>query len=98
MVILPKPLSFEWDRNNQDKIWQKHNVNWDEAEEVFFDQRKKLYLDPKHSRNELRQIIVGMTKRKRLLFIAFAVRKERIRIISARDLNKREEGLYEKTT
>ena len=98
MVILPKPLSFEWDRNNQDKIWQKHNVNWDEAEEVFFDQRKKLYLDPTHSRNELRQIIVGMTKRKRLLFIAFAVRKERIRIISARDLNKREEGLYEKTT
>jgi hypothetical protein len=98
MIIIPKPLSFEWDNGNQDKSWQKHQVSIVEAEEAFFDQNKKLYPDPIHSGKESRKILIGKTQKNRVLFIVFTIRKEKVRIISARDLNKREKGLYEKTT
>ncbi len=97
MTSIPEPLEFEWDGANQDKNWQKHKVNHSEAEEVFFDDRKKLYPDPIHSKNESRKIIIGKTKKDRVLFIVFTIRRQKVRVISARDLNKREEGLYEKT-
>lgn len=97
MKIIPEPLIFEWDEGNQGKNWQKHHVGISEAEEVFFDEHKKLYPDPIHSGKEKRKIIIGKTKKDRVLFLIFTIRKQKVRIISARDLNKREEGLYEKT-
>lgn len=98
MHNFPQPLEFEWDEGNQAKNKEKHDVSATEAEEVFFDEFKKLYPDPLHSAKEVRRILIGKTKRNRVLFIVFTVRKKKIRVISARDLNKREEGLYEKTT
>lgn len=97
MIILPEPLEFEWDEGNQDKNWETHQVNLTEAEEVFFDEHKKLYPDPTHSTKESRKIIIGKTKASRILFIVFTIRKQKIRVISSRDLNKREGELYEKT-
>ena len=99
MIIINQPIEFNWDKNNTDKNWIKHRVSNEEAEEVFFDDKKQLFLDPTHSSQENRYIIVGKTRKKRLLFIAFTLRKNKVRIISARDLNKRKERqLYEKTT
>jgi uncharacterized DUF497 family protein len=96
-VNYKKPVKFVWDRGNKDKSWLRHRVANNEAEEVFFDPNKQEYPDPRHSGKEIRKIIVGKTKKERLLFVAFTFRGEAIRIISARDLNKgKEVRLYEK--
>lgn len=98
VMIIPDPVAFEWDNGNEQKNWEKHKVSTIEAEEVFFDERKKLYPDPTHSKKEPRKIIIGATKKNRALFIVFTIRRKKVRIISARDLNTRERGLYEKAT
>ncbi|OGG17318.1 hypothetical protein A3D78_06295 [Candidatus Gottesmanbacteria bacterium RIFCSPHIGHO2_02_FULL_39_14] len=90
---------FDWDEGNIAKNLKLHKVTTKEAEEVFFDDKKREYPDPTHSEKEARKIIVGITKKGRILFIVFTIRRNRIRIISARDLNKRREAdLYEKAT
>lgn len=91
-----KITEFDWDRGNTNKNWKKHQVKDQECEEVFFDSKKKLLNDIIHSIKEKRYILLGQTKLKRLLFIVFIVRKNKIRIISARDINKKEKYLYEK--
>ncbi|MCO6452032.1 MAG: BrnT family toxin [Caldilineales bacterium] len=97
MIRLPEPIAFEWDDGNRDKSWDKHGVSSSEAEEVFFDPHKRQFPDPKHSQGERRGILVGKTRQGRLLFVVYTIRSKRIRIISARDLNKsREVDLYEK--
>lgn len=90
-------VEFEWDKGNIDKN-KKHKVEDRKVEEVFFDDRKVVLKDTLHSGFEKRFIILGLTKKARLLYIVFTIRKERIRIISARNAIKREVHLYEKTT
>lgn len=97
MTIDPDALEFEWDRGNRDKN-KKHRVNDLESEEVFFDEDKRILRDKLHSGNEERLILIGRTKRARLLYVVFTKRGKRIRIISARDINKKEAYLYEKTS
>jgi hypothetical protein len=94
--LLERCEGFEWDEGNREKNQSKHGVSTSEAEEVFFDPHNQTYPDPTHSRSESRHILIGKTKNDRLLFIVYVVRNRRIRIISARDLNKRKEAkLYE---
>lgn len=90
MITLPKPLIFAWDKGNNEKNWKKHKVNNSEAEEVFFDAKKRAYKDIRHSIKEERYLMLGKTKKGRALFIVFTVRGRTIRIISARDVNKKE--------
>ena len=98
MKTLPKPLKFVWDPGNSSKNERKHRVSDQEAEEPFFDTKRKIFTDRVHSGKEERFRIVGKTKNQRVLFIVFTMRKGCIRIISARDINKKEVYLYEKTT
>jgi len=98
MPIYPFPAIFEWDKGNIDKNLIKHQVSDTECEEIFFDAEKKIKKDPLHSKKEKRYILLGKTKEQRLLFIVFTIRRQKIRIISARDINKKEAKLYEKTT
>ena len=95
MQIIKQSLEFEWDEGNRGKNFQKHKVSDGECEEAFFDPNKKAYKDAIHSGKEKRYIILGATKADRVLFVIFTIRKGRIRIISARDLNKKELYLYE---
>lgn len=95
MITLDKPLAFDWDPGNTDKN-RKHGVIDKEAEEPFFDTKKKTFPDRLHSGTEERFRIIGKTRKGRLLFIAFTIRKGIIRIISARDANTKEVPLYEK--
>jgi len=96
MIRLPEPLTFAWDDGNQGKNALKHQVSNAEAEEAFFDPDKRSYPDPGHSHSEIRRILVGKTGRGRILLIVYTIRQDRIRVISARDLNKkREVDLYE---
>jgi len=98
MQIVRNALAFEWDRGNKGKNFKKHKVTDEECEEVFFDPTKKILRDLLHSNREERFIILGKTKRDRLLFVAFTIRREKVRVISARDINNREKHLYEEKT
>ena len=87
--------SFGWDRWNKDKNWIKHSVSYRECEEVFFNEPRVIYKDVKHSKFEYRFGILGETDNKRLLHIIFTVRENKIRVISARDQNRKESKYYE---
>lgn len=94
MILISKPIQFQWDTGNTEKNVEKHQVNNGECEEVFFDRHKKILKDVLHSGIEPRYIIFGKTKKGRKLFLVFTIRKLQVRVISARDLNKKEVKLY----
>lgn len=96
MRVIGKVFEFEWDRGNTDKNLKRHKVDNREAEEIFFDKKRFVFKDKLHSLGEERIRIIGKTKKKRLLFVVFTKRGKKIRIISARDINKKEVHLYEK--
>ena len=97
VVKLPSILSFEWDKGNEQKNWLKHKVTGEEAEEAFDDENKLLFEDVKHSTfQEKRFILFGKTQEDRRLVIAFTLRNEKVRIISARPMNRKEAIVYEK--
>lgn len=95
MKVFKLPQEFDWDAGNRGKNLKSHSVSDKECEEVFFDLDKKILKDVLHSGVEPRYILLGATKAQRILFLAFAIRKKKVRVISARDLNKREQHLYE---
>jgi len=97
MIVWNEPLEFQWDSGNSHKN-EKHKVINVEIEEAFNDRDKVMSPDVKHSNSEQRYILLGQTKKKRLLYAVFTVRKGIIRVISARDINKKEVSLYEKAT
>lgn len=94
MQIISDIQGFEWDSGNRDKNWKSHKVTWWECEEVFFNIPLYVLPDIGHSDKEERHFAFGHTNDARLLLIIFTIRKSRIRIISARDLNKRERKFY----
>lgn len=96
MKIFRGHLEFEWDNGNSGKNFKSHSVFDEECEEVFFDPEKRIAKDVFHSGAEARYILLGATNKHRLLFLVFTIRKGRLRIISARDINKKERHLYEK--
>lgn len=69
-------------------------VSIEEAEEVFEDFFKYRYPDVSHSVTELREVVLGQTYKGRLLFVVFTIRQGKIRVISARDADKKERRLY----
>lgn len=95
--ILQNCAGFEWDRWNLDKNWYKHKVSHLECEQVFFNCPLLLYEDIKHSENEIRIYVLGKTDWERKLFLVFTIRNDLIRVISARDMNKKEQAIYEKS-
>lgn len=95
MKVIKEAFEFEWDKGNTDKNL-KHNVEDKEAEEVFLDENRYILKDKIHSEDEERFRILGKTQKSRLLFIVFTIRRKKIRIISARDINRKEVSLYEK--
>lgn len=97
MKVDKNAFEFEWDKGNSEKN-SKHKVSNNESEEVFFDENKVILKDKIHSKNEERFIILGRTKKARLLYLVFTKRKKKIRIISARDINRKEKYLYEEIT
>ena len=98
MIDLSKLTGFEWDKGNLDKSYKKHSVTQGEAEELFIDPDVLLLDDAKHSQKEERSIAIGKTTNRKIPFTVYTVRKDKIRIISARTANKKERRRYEKTT
>ena len=94
--ILPEPISFDWDKGNINKNLKKHNVTNQEAEETFSNEPFIVSEDIKHSQKEKRFQALGKTNKAKLLFISFTVRNDKVRIISARNMSKKERREYEK--
>ena len=95
-VHIPKPIEFEWDSHNQEKNWLKHKVNYLECEHAFRNTPQCIYKDKIHSLSEPRYTLLSFTDKKRYLFISFTIRAKKVRVISARDQDKKERSLYEK--
>ena len=86
---------FEWDEANIKKNWLKHKVSPPECEQIFFNQPLVIADDAGHSQKENRNYALGQTDTKKPLFVAFTVRRNLIRVISARDMNRKERRVYE---
>ena len=89
-------FEFEWDEGNVEKNWEKHKVFFKEAEEVFFNEPFDIRADEKHSEIEDRFVILGVTDGGRMLSVVFTLRKNKIRVISARVQDRKERKIYEK--
>lgn len=94
MKTLKGLVEFEWDKGNVDKN-KKHGVENKESEEIFLDEERFIFKDRVHSNKEERFRILGKTKEGRVLFLVFTIRGKKVRIISARDVNKKERRFYE---
>jgi uncharacterized protein len=98
MIDLSTITGFDWDDGNARKN-EKHDVSMAEAEQVFFNDPLLLLEDAKHSQRENRNHALGKTDKGRLLHLTFTLRHngEKIRVISARDMHKKERKIYEQT-
>jgi len=94
--ILENCQGFQWDKGNSLKNWLKHGIAQREAEEVFFNEPLLFFEDEKHSEQEDRVLAFGRTNREKFLVVAFTIRQNLIRIISARHMHRKERGAYEK--
>ena len=88
-------LRFEWDRRKAAINEAKHGVAFQEALTVFSDPLARIFDDPDHSHTEAREIIIGHSKKQRLLIICFAEQGAAVRIISARKATRPERKGYE---
>ncbi len=95
MIDFGQITGFDWDDGNRQKNWDRHQVSTGECEEVFFNLPLLLQDDSGHSQSEPRFYVLGQTNTARLLFIAFTVRKDKIRVISARAMSHKEREIYE---
>ncbi len=96
MIDLGKIVGFNWDDGNARKN-EKHGVSMAEAEQVFFNVPLLLLDDANHSQKEARLHALGKTDEGRTLHITFTLRQsgQLIRVISARDMHRKERAIYE---
>ena len=91
-----KDIQFEWNSEKASSNLKKHKVSFEEARTVFSDPFARIINDPDHSDEEERFIILGVSKKKRILIVCHCYRlnEEVIRIISARKATKNEQSSY----
>lgn len=95
--LLSTCTGFDWDRGNSRKIWEQHRASPSECEQVFFNRPLTVADDIGHSREERRFYALGQTDAGRLLFVVFMVRCRLLRVISARDMSRKERKVYRKS-
>ncbi len=88
----PNIIIFDWNQGNLEHI-KKHDVVYEECEDVFFND-PVYFTDEKHSEKEERILAYGITSENRLLTVVFTIRDDKIRVVSARDQNKKEREVY----
>jgi uncharacterized DUF497 family protein len=99
MTDLDQITGFEWDDGNSRKSADKHDVSQAEAESIFFNDPLIVVEDLKHSETERRFHALGRTAQDRLLHITFTLRQNgtMVRVISTRDMHRKERKVYEQT-
>jgi len=100
IVDLDRIDGFHWDEGNTRKSFDKHGVSRSETEETFLNEPLLIVEDVGHSRSELRFHALGVTNAGRRLHVTFTLREEntKIRVISARDMSRKERDRYEQET
>ena len=93
---MTRAVGFQWDEGNLEKNWLAHKVSPAECEQLFFNQPLVVAADLAHSEAEERFFALGHTDGGRPLFIAFTLRGDLIRVISARDMSRKERKEYER--
>lgn len=93
---LSRCVGFDWEAGNASKIWEGHEVSAGETEQVFFNRPPVAAADLKHSETESRFLALGQTEAGRPLLVVFTFRRQLIRVISAREMNRREREEYER--
>ena len=93
-----KFAGFQWDQGNSSKNLLKRYVEDWECEQVFFNEPLLVLDDPKHSLVERRWAAFGRTDGGRLLVVIFTKRDKLLRVISAREMNRKEILFYEENT
>ena len=99
MIDLSKVVGFGWDEGNSRRN-EQHGVSMAEAEQVFFSSPLLVLPDPRHSEAELRFRALGKTNEGRRLHITFTLRDagQFIRVISARDMHRKERVIYDQAS
>ena len=87
-------MGFAWDPRKANRNLAKHGISFDDAKTVFDDGFFLVFEDPDHSTEESRFIIMGQSKKGRLLVVAYTQRSDTIRIISAREATRHERRVY----
>ncbi len=100
MIDIERLTGFQWDDGNARKSADKHGVTQAEAEQVFFNEPLLVVGDARHSRSEPRFHALGITNAARRLHVTFTLRAEntRIRVVSARDMHRKERVRYDQET
>lgn len=93
---LEDSVGFEWDAGNSGKNLEKHGVSDGECEEIFFNDPLLVGEDAEHSQDEPRGYVLSHTNAGRMLFVVFTIRRQLIRVISARDMTAGERKRYVK--
>lgn len=89
-------ISFEWDPPKAAANLKKHQVSFEEAKSVFYDEFAVQFFDEDHSSDEERFLMLGLSSGAKLLVVCHCEREhgEVIRITSARKATKRESAFY----
>jgi hypothetical protein len=95
VCILKTLVEFEWDDAKEAPNVRRHGVDFAEASSTFYDPLALLLSDEYHSDEEQRFIVLGMSRRDRLLVTVFAEHREAFRIISSRRATPREVRAHE---
>jgi uncharacterized DUF497 family protein len=96
LARLAQCSGFQWDEGNSEKNWEKHQVSRLESEQALSNRPLRVAVDEQHSQREPRFYALGQTDAGRRLFLVFTVRVNLIRVITARDMSRRERKVYER--
>jgi len=90
-------VKFEWDKAKASRNLRQHNVSFEEAKSVFFDDYARQFFDEEHSEKEDRFLMLGVSNMSRVLLVCHCELGDsgKIRIISARKATAKERKLYE---
>ena len=88
-------MLFEWDPDKAAANLEKHGVSFEEAATVFDDPLADTFDDPDHSEDEERFLTFGLSRQSRALVVSHCDRADRVRLIHARPMTRREKKQYE---
>ena len=86
---------FDWDAGNAPKVRTRHDVEPGECEQAFFGAPLLVSADVKHSQGEERWRALGCTLGGRRVHLVITIRGTHIRVLAARDMNRKERRDYE---
>ncbi len=89
-------ISFTWDEAKNARNRIKHHITFEEACTAFYDVGARVLYDERHSYEEERWVLLGLSHEGKLLVVCHSLRNEggTIRIISTRRATSREEAAY----